>query len=522
MFSKLTTVSLLAIAIALLPIHAFAHGNLKFINGRWFDGTKFVAKTMYSVDNIFRDHYDGALRDTIDLGGRYVIPPLADAHNHVLADGGPEVERQLKQYLRAGILYVQNPNNVLKLTEASRAKVNQPESVDVTYANGGLTSTGGHPAQIYDQIAAVIGWTPEQMRGQAYFFVDSEADLARLWPVIRAGKPDLIKTYLEHSEELAKRKDDPQYYGKRGLDPRVLAAIVKRAHADGLRVTTHLTTAADFHNALAAGVDEIAHLPLAPIDPADAALAAKQHVTVVTTVLSHRPTTGVNDPMALHRANLALLKKAGVSIVLGTDNGEKTVIDEAEAIARLGVFTNLELLRMWTTATPREIFPSRKLGALADGYEASFLALDADPLENLSAVRKVAIRVKQGHVIDVPPDKPGVADVLLPLAQSRGASAAIDEYRRLTHDEPAHYDYGEAQINRVGYGLMKDRLDDALAIFAFNAELFPNSANVWDSLAEAQMNAGKRDEAIANYRKSLQLNPHNTNAEAMLKKLGVQ
>ncbi|MBV8518714.1 MAG: amidohydrolase family protein [Acidobacteria bacterium] len=517
MTRKLTLVFFI---VLLLPLHVFAHGNLKFVNGRWFDGTRFVAKTMYSVDNVFREHYDGELRATIDLGGRYIIPPLADAHNHVLADGGPHVDEQLRQYLRAGIFYVKNPNNVLKLTEATRARMNQPESVDVRWANGGLTATGGHPAQIYDRIADAIGWKREDMLGQAYFFVDSEADLARLWPTIRAGKPDFIKTYLEHSEEFAKRKDDPRYYGQRGLDPRVLAAIVKRAHADGLRVTTHLTTTADFHNAIAAGVDEIAHLPLAPIDPADAALAAKQHVTVVTTVLSHRPTTGIGDPMALHRANLALLKRAGVTIVLGTDNGEKTVVDEAEAVARLGVFTNLELLRMWTNATPHAIFPERTIGTLADGAEASFLALDEDPLANVSAVRKIAIRVKQGHVIDVPPEKPGVADVLLPLARSRGASTAIDEYWRLVRDEPAHYDYGEAQLNRLGYQLINDHLDAALAIFAFNAEQFPTSANVWDSLAEAQMKAGKRDEAIANYRKSLALNPHNANAAAMLKKLG--
>jgi tetratricopeptide (TPR) repeat protein len=113
-----------------------------------------------------------------------------------------------------------------------------------------------------------------------------------------------------------------------------------------------------------------------------------------------------------------------------------------------------------------------------------------------------------------------VADVLLPLAQSRGASAAIDEYRRLVRDEPARHEYGEAELNRIGYQLMKEHLDAALAIFAFNAEQFPSSANVWDSLAEAQMNTGKRDEAIANYRKSLALNPHNANAAAMLKKLG--
>ncbi len=42
------------------------------------------------------------------------------------------------------------------------------------------------------------------------------------------------------------------------------------------------------------------------------------------------------------------------------------------------------------------IFPDRKIGRLADGYEASFLVLDADPLADFSAIEKIRLRVKQG------------------------------------------------------------------------------------------------------------------------------
>src|SRR6185436_10980738 len=99
MHRKLTIVVLLMLA----ALSAHAHGNFKFVNGQWFDGTRFVKKTVYSVDNVFRDAYDGEVR-TLDLGGRYVIPPLADAHNHVFADGA-NVDEQLVRYLRAGIFY---------------------------------------------------------------------------------------------------------------------------------------------------------------------------------------------------------------------------------------------------------------------------------------------------------------------------------------------------------------------------------------------------------------------------------
>src|SRR5207249_5838999 len=47
----------------------------------------------------------------------------------------------------------------------------------------------------------------------------------------------------------------------KGLDPALLPEIVQKAHATGLRVSTHIENAADFHNALVAGVDEINHMP---------------------------------------------------------------------------------------------------------------------------------------------------------------------------------------------------------------------------------------------------------------------
>jgi cytochrome c-type biogenesis protein CcmH/NrfG len=51
-------------------------------------------------------------------------------------------------------------------------------------------------------------------------------------------------------------------------------------------------------------------------------------------------------------------------------------------------------------------------------------------------------------------------------------------------------------------------------------EQYPASWNAYDSLGEAYMAAGDRQRAIENYRKSLQLNPQNTGAIEMLRRLG--
>jgi tetratricopeptide (TPR) repeat protein len=113
-----------------------------------------------------------------------------------------------------------------------------------------------------------------------------------------------------------------------------------------------------------------------------------------------------------------------------------------------------------------------------------------------------------------------VAEALWPVLRDQGAAAAVAKYRDWRAGPPGAYFFGEQQLNILGYQLLEmQRTDDAVTIFRLNAEFFPNSANVYDSLGEALAAAGKKDLAIQNYEKSLQLNPKNTGAVEALKKL---
>lgn len=381
-----------------LPLTPLHNTTILLANGVWFDGQSFKPQTFYSVNGILRQRYTGKVDQTVDLQQRYIIPPFADAHTHEFVLGN--YQQQIETYLARGVFYAQNPNSIPKLTDRVRAFLNRPESVDVTFSNGGLTATGGHPIQIFDFMAErgmIPGWTKDMMKNQAYFVIDKEADLEAQWELIKSGKPDFIKTYLEYSEEYETRKADPKYFGQRGLNPALLPKIVQRAHRDQLRVAVHVNTAMDFHNAVLAKVDEIAHLPLAKISEADAKLAAREKICVVTTTISHRKTpAGMDD---VHRYNIQLLRRSGVRLAFGTDNNDHSVVDEADNLYRLKVFDNLTLLTIWTQDTPLEIFPRRQLGKLKDGYEASLLALDGNPLEDFVNVKRISFRLKQGHAI---------------------------------------------------------------------------------------------------------------------------
>lgn len=397
--------------------------SYEFRNGYWFDGKSFAIKTFYSTGGILASKRPARVDAVIDLTGKYVIPPLAEAHNHNLG-GANGLEAQIAMYLRDGVFYSKNLHYVRDFTSPILDKVNTASSVDVAYAHGGLVASGGHAVDLYEKLydrGVFRGWKKEDLDTRAFFIIDNENELDRKWPQILAGKPDFIKTYLEYSEEYEKRKDDPRYYGHRGLNPALLKSIVTRAHKAGLRVSTHIESAADFHNALVAGVDEIAHLPgyqipagedaiRYRISDEDARLAGRKNIFVVTTTLLSLGLSR-NDPQRLRMIqdnqihNLKTLARHRVKIALGSDTINATSLAEAMNVYALKVFDNLTLLKLLCENTPRTIFPKRKIGLLKDGYEASFLALEGNPLDDFMSVKRIGLRFKQGVIIHLYLDK---------------------------------------------------------------------------------------------------------------------
>jgi CubicO group peptidase (beta-lactamase class C family) len=106
------------------------------------------------------------------------------------------------------------------------------------------------------------------------------------------------------------------------------------------------------------------------------------------------------------------------------------------------------------------------------------------------------------------------------LLQAGKISEAIEAYRQIKKEKPANVSVSEDRLNNLGYQLMREKkLAEAIAILKLNVEFYPKAWNTYDSLAEAYAANGDKDLAIANYQKSLELNPANTNAVEMLKKL---
>jgi imidazolonepropionase-like amidohydrolase len=139
------------------------------------------------------------------------------------------------------------------------------------------------------------------------------------------------------------------------------------------------------------------------ISERDAALAAFKKIDVVTTV--YVSTAELKKPDELKEArriqirNLRLLHRAGVKLAIGPDVYGVTSLAEAMNLYDLKVFNSVTLLKMWCETTPIIIFPNRKIGQLKEGYEASFLVLGGNPIDNFENVKDIKVRFKQGHFV---------------------------------------------------------------------------------------------------------------------------
>jgi hypothetical protein len=381
--------------------------NFALVNGKWFDGEKFIKKTLYTVDGRFTTEKPDDISREINLKGKYIVPPFGEAHNHNVAPF--RFPQTLRQYIRSGVFYVKNPTNLPAETAVILGEINRPDSIDVLFSNGAITGSGGHPTQIATRQIDRGIWPEDAGEGGFYFAIDSIDDVESKLPVVFAGSPDFVKTYLVFSEEYELRKNDDEYGAWRGLNPKLLPNIVSKVHEFGLAVTCHVETAMDFHHAVIAGVDEITHVPgfrhvpdTTPdrfeIEEADAVAAAEKNIRVVTT-FTEQGARLRNDK--LNRRNINTLLKANVQLLIGSDNYTGNSTHEAIYLTESGTMGELTVLKLLSEVTPTHLFPDRKIGELRHGFEASFLALDKNPLKNLSGIRDISMAMKQGHLLDL-------------------------------------------------------------------------------------------------------------------------
>ncbi|MFN0016147.1 MAG: hypothetical protein ACKVU2_16530 [Saprospiraceae bacterium] len=410
----MTKITLFALSLCLFLSTAHAQNTLpvlQFSNGNWFDGSRFVEGSWYSVGGKLTKKVPAKVDSVVDLGWRWVVPPLGDAFCSSLAEKS-FVAQQLRSYSEDGVFYLQVLANTQEDRKKATALLPPTGGPEVVFANGGFTCTLGHPFLDYEAPAQGAR-SPEDiakkytqiregrtMLGNGYWFVDTDKVVDQTWKNFLAQSPGVVSIYLLDVQNSGGKES-------KGLTADAAKAVVKKAHRSNLRVFAHVETAADLLLGLKLDVDGFANLPghhwdgtgdgsKYELTDQDLKKLAKKKTPVVA-LFSHALTrTARPNAQEIQGALLKRLLAHEVNVVLGTDDSQRAVRAEVNYWFQLKDLDNAQAIRVFCANTPQAIFPKRKIGRFEEGYESNFLVLNENPLNSLLGLRNIAFSVRQG------------------------------------------------------------------------------------------------------------------------------
>jgi imidazolonepropionase-like amidohydrolase len=318
----------------------------------------------------------------VDLTGKTVMPALVDAHTHLgyrkgatfLAENFTRdtLQDELEQFASYGVGAVASAGTdrgdlTLTLRDESAAS---HHGVLVRTAWRGLAPPDAGPNP--------------PMRAAPYG-VSTEDEARRDVRELAAKKADFVKIWVDDRNGTVPK-----------LGPALYRAIIDEAHKNNLRVFAHIATLADVKDLLRSGIDGFLHVMRdRPVDDELLKLLAERpQVFFTMTLFGPSQAKGEDWPRLLQ--NIGRLNAAGVRLALGTDVGG------ASAGGRFGWTEHAELEHMVTagltpaqaiaaaTRTAADVLRLPEMGTIANGKSASFIVLDANPLEQISNTQRIA------------------------------------------------------------------------------------------------------------------------------------
>jgi glyoxylase-like metal-dependent hydrolase (beta-lactamase superfamily II) len=156
-------------------------------------------------------------------------------------------------------------------------------------------------------------------------------------------------------------------------------------------------------------------------------------------------------------------------------------------------------------------------------FIASYTLKDKFPhLVNSPGVTNQGHRMSLQHLYQMFSGKISVQAALEPIVMGSEFQAGFAKLKADILKAREKYFFTEAELNGLGYFLLQQlkNVDGAVQMFELCAELFPQSWNAYDSLAEACYEKGDKQKALTLYRKSLELNPGNENGKKFIERIG--
>ena len=365
--------------------------------------------------------------ETVDLGGRYVLPGLINMHVHLPASGKPKKKAS-------------DPKKLVKLITScglmNKIGVNMCEGYAKTELLSGVTTirtVGGvadYDTRIRDLAAAGKILAPRvlasnmavsvpggHMAGSLAYEAHTAAEAAAFVEKIAGDKPDLIKLMITGGVLDAEVVGEP---GVLRMPPALVKAACDKAHSLGMLVAAHVESPEGVIVALQNGVDSIEHgaqptqemldlfkargaFQISTISPALPYALFDRSISHATYEQQENGKIVFDGIIALAKANLA----SGVPVGLGTDVG-------CPYITHYDMWRELNHFVKYCGVTPAfALYSATKLnarlagigdvtGGVEIGKQADLIVCTDDPLKSPSALRTLDIVVKGGYRIDKP------------------------------------------------------------------------------------------------------------------------
>ncbi|MBV8570939.1 MAG: amidohydrolase family protein [Acidobacteriaceae bacterium] len=387
--------------------------------------------------------------DVVDASGETLMPGLIDMHVHLGAPGGVYktpakyadpglLKRRLAAYLYSGVTAVRSTGDFLDPSLELRKEVGSGKYLGAQlFACGPIfTTQGGHPEEL-------LKYFPDSIRKAAttQFLREPESQAqarAQVDQLKHAGV-DCIKAVLDAG------------YADWGLFNRlntgIYDSVMSEARRDGLPSATHTGSSDDVKDAIEAGTDSIEHGSMVNViadalfeemkrkniayDPTLSVFEGLVDMKTGNAEVLNRPLLQRVGPMDLlddtrsmvqstkkrvpvegmksfysrQQQNLLAACRHGVTLITGSDAGNMLVIHgptvqhEMELWVESGVPAAVAL-QAATYNAAKLLRADNRIGLIQQGRDATFILLDGDPLEDITATEHIHSVVFSGEQID--------------------------------------------------------------------------------------------------------------------------
>jgi len=502
----------------------------------------------------------------IDGAGKYLVPGLTDAHVHLYS------AIELPLYLANGVTTVFNldgrPAHLLWRKQVASGELLGP-TIFTTGPIFGRSHKPEEAVRLVDE-QADAGYDAvkvfNQVSNAEFPALISEAkrrNLLLMGHISRDAGFDLTVRSgqsIAHLDEFLYTYFNPQHDDNNDhvvLDEAKISAVVKETSAAGVYVIPTLSTYATTVQQ-ATDLDGFLKNPALQYLSPWALEAYEPAHNRFKNATSPEQAARMRVALIFERKLVRALFDAGVPLMVGTDAPDVGpmagfgIHEELQELVNDGM-TPYQVLRAATVVPSQYLRKSAEFGTIEVGKRADLVLLDQNPLTNIANTRSVSGVMLRGRWLSKGELDKGVEAI--PAAYKREldkvqsdlaadpvaaeqyladhdplktleTAAVADLYRshgpykfhqlilNMRKADPRSRIASEAGMNGLGYNFLGDRkYADAIAILRMNTEDFPNSANTYDSLAEALAKSGDIKLAAAMYAKALEVDPKYVNAE---------